>query len=179
MGTPLGRRGLTAYEPVMFTTTQGHRHPADRFTAHRADPPHPHVHQTRPHLPHPTRPRSRTSHLNATTHPRSTLIPQASCQRCPAEMSTQPHLSSSSWPGLPTPALTWPRPTSTAERSPSGIRWRERRPDHDHVGECPRAARRALRPADDVRGRGHGQRDDRRAPLLIPAVRRESARKAG
>ena len=37
---------------------QRHRHKAVRLTAHRANPPHPRLHQTRPHLPRAARPRS-------------------------------------------------------------------------------------------------------------------------
>ena len=44
---------------------QRHRHPAFRLTAHRANPPDPRLHQTRPHLPRTTRPRSSPPHLNA------------------------------------------------------------------------------------------------------------------
>jgi len=46
------------------TRHQGHRHEAVRLTAHRANPPQPRLHQTRPFLPRPTRPRSSPSHLN-------------------------------------------------------------------------------------------------------------------
>ena len=40
------------------TGQQGHRHTAFHLTAHRADPPHPRLHQTRPHLARATRSRS-------------------------------------------------------------------------------------------------------------------------
>ena len=42
---------------------QRHRHTAFRLTAHRANPPHPRLHQTRAHLARATRPRSSPPHL--------------------------------------------------------------------------------------------------------------------
>ena len=42
---------------------------------------------------------------------------------------------------------------------------RVRRPAHDHAAGRARAHRRPLRPADDVRGRRHGQRHHHRTPL--------------
>ena len=42
---------------------QRHRHKAFRLTAHRANPPHPRLHQTRPDLARATGPRSGPPHL--------------------------------------------------------------------------------------------------------------------
>ena len=47
---------------------------------------------------------------------------------------------------------------------------RHRRPAHDHAAERARAHRRALRPADDVRGRRPGQRHHHRAPVTAPMI---------
>jgi len=47
------------------TRQQRHRHPAFRLTAHRANPPHPRVHQTRVHLAGAGRARSSSSRLTA------------------------------------------------------------------------------------------------------------------
>ena len=43
---------------------------------------------------------------------------------------------------------------------------RQRRPHHDDPGQRPGAARRPLRPADDVRGRRHGQRHHHRTAVV-------------
>ncbi len=56
------------------------------------------------------------------------------------------------------------------DRPPAG---RQRRADHDHAGQRAGAARRALRPADDVRGRRHGQRHHHRKTVIrarLPSV---------
>ena len=45
-----------------------------------------------------------------------------------------------------------------------------------HAAQRARAHRRPLRPADDVRGRRHGQRHDHRAARLTPAFRPELGR---
>ena len=48
---------------------QGHRHKAFRLTAHRADPPDPRLHQTRPDLARTARPGSCSPHLNYRARP--------------------------------------------------------------------------------------------------------------
>ena len=51
---------------------------------------------------------------------------------------------------------------------------RVRRPADDHADQPPRADRRPLRPADDVRGRRHGERDHHRVPRVGTTAQRET-----
>ena len=65
------------------------------------------------------------------------------------------------------------------DRTPAG---RQRCSHHDHAGQRARAARRSVWPADDVRGRRHGQRHHHRAAHLsdfgvLPIALRSGARR--
>jgi hypothetical protein len=70
---------------------QGHRHPTVRLASNCADPPDPRLHQTRPDIPRPTRPRSsaptpRLTHNRAkrarTYLCREAAFDRPACDRC-------------------------------------------------------------------------------------------------
>ena len=78
----------------------------------------------------------------------------------------------SCWPGprRPAPPLEQANVNGGAHRAGPPDRC-DRHPADDHAAARARAHRRALRPADDVRGRRPGQRHDHRAPRTRSAAR--------